>query len=211
MNFLCYRKKATDKENQSLQGNSFIEGRSLQNRISSKILDIIDENRVNGGEKVQSTKLSSFRHSCSTKSIDFKSNLETANNSTLSNIYKENEPKVNESKYIKKFQEILKNDNSLSKSQEFEVLRHSLSISKGISSRNQLEENYLEPILDLLLHKLKKETTNKKVLRTHSITSRVRSKMVDWMLEVLCTYKCRTETFYKAVTIMDQFLLQTTE
>lgn len=211
MNFLCYKKKATDKENQSIQGNSFMEGRCLPTRVSSKILEIIDENKNNVGDKKQTGKLPSFRNSYSTKSIDFQSKFESSTNTSISNLYNEQEGKEKESKYMMKYQEIRKNDSTLNKSQEFEILRNSLTISKGFSAKNQLEGVYMSKILDLLMERLLSDHRTPSVLKNHSITVRVRSKMVDWMLEVLCTYKCRTETFYKAVSILDQYLLKTHE
>jgi hypothetical protein len=46
-------------------------------------------------------------------------------------------------------------------------------------------------------------------LKSHSISATLRAKMIDWMVEVLTSYKCRDQTFFLAVQLMDQFLLKT--
>jgi hypothetical protein len=48
------------------------------------------------------------------------------------------------------------------------------------------------------------------VLGTHGITANLRSKMVDWMIEVLSSYKMSEETFFRSVYMMDAYLKKTT-
>jgi hypothetical protein len=40
----------------------------------------------------------------------------------------------------------------------------------------------------------------------HKIVPEIRTKMVDWMIEVLSVYKSEIETFYLSVFIMDKFI-----
>lgn len=42
-------------------------------------------------------------------------------------------------------------------------------------------------------------------LKHHEITPCLRSKMVDWMVEVLFNFKCNEQTFFLAVSLMDRF------
>jgi len=44
------------------------------------------------------------------------------------------------------------------------------------------------------------------MLAQHSITSSLRSKMVDWMIEVLSSYKMTEETFFRSVFLMDAYM-----
>lgn len=44
------------------------------------------------------------------------------------------------------------------------------------------------------------------VLSRHDITSGLRSKMVDWMIEVLSSYRMSEETFFRSVHLMDAYL-----
>jgi hypothetical protein len=46
-------------------------------------------------------------------------------------------------------------------------------------------------------------------LKNHGITAALRAKMVDWMIEVLTSYKCSEQTFFMAVRVMDTFLAST--
>lgn len=43
------------------------------------------------------------------------------------------------------------------------------------------------------------------ILLNHSITERMRSKMVDWMIEVTENYRCDQATYFLSVDIMDKF------
>ena len=43
-------------------------------------------------------------------------------------------------------------------------------------------------------------------LKRHTITPTLRSKMVDWMIEVLSSYKMSEESFFRSTMLMDLFL-----
>jgi hypothetical protein len=43
-------------------------------------------------------------------------------------------------------------------------------------------------------------------LSNHKITPVLRSRMVDWMIEVLTNFKCDDQTFFCATQIMDRYL-----
>lgn len=46
----------------------------------------------------------------------------------------------------------------------------------------------------------------KELLNAHAISASLRSKMVDWMIEVLSSYKMSEETFFRSVYLMDAYL-----
>lgn len=46
----------------------------------------------------------------------------------------------------------------------------------------------------------------KDCLRCHEITGELRGKMVDWMVEVMNSFKCKNQTFFMAVSLMDRYL-----
>lgn len=50
------------------------------------------------------------------------------------------------------------------------------------------------------------DTMDENFISKHKIISEVRTKMVDWMIEVLSVYKSENETFYLSVYIMDKFI-----
>jgi hypothetical protein len=48
-------------------------------------------------------------------------------------------------------------------------------------------------------------------LETHAIPPNLRSKMVDWMVEVFVSYKCCEQTFFLSVKIMDEYFKKATK
>lgn len=63
---------------------------------------------------------------------------------------------------------------------------------------------------DILRHLCTSSVPMPTVLGTHGITANLRSKMVDWMIEVLSSYKMSEETFFRSVYMMDAYLKKTT-
>ena len=60
------------------------------------------------------------------------------------------------------------------------------------------------------MSKMEREAGDKGcLLRRHEISAEYRGKMVDWMVEVLCTFKCSQQTFFLAVDIMDRYFKNT--
>jgi hypothetical protein len=49
----------------------------------------------------------------------------------------------------------------------------------------------------------------KNCLKKHTISPNLRSKMIDWMIEVLCSYKCKNQSFFLACSYMDRFFATT--
>ncbi|CAD8211569.1 unnamed protein product [Paramecium octaurelia] len=73
----------------------------------------------------------------------------------------------------------------------------------------KLINNYSEPILDYYLEL--NNQTPKNFLSNHTVSSNLRAKMVDWMVEVLTSYKCKDQTFFLAVKLMDSYLQKTSQ
>jgi hypothetical protein len=53
---------------------------------------------------------------------------------------------------------------------------------------------------------LENDAISKNFLYKHKINSEIRTKMVDWMIEVLAVYKSEAETFFLSVHLMDSFI-----
>jgi hypothetical protein len=47
-------------------------------------------------------------------------------------------------------------------------------------------------------------------LKNHEVSGKIRAKMVDWMIEVLSSYKCQDQSLFKAVQLMDRFYEKST-
>ena len=63
---------------------------------------------------------------------------------------------------------------------------------------------YFNKILDKTIFKIPDT-----LLQNHKITPHIRTKMVDWMVEVLSVFDCMEETFFLSVNIMDIFFQKT--
>jgi hypothetical protein len=65
--------------------------------------------------------------------------------------------------------------------------------------------------MDLIRELLEKEQKYwvKEFLAAHTIPANIRAKMIDWMVEVLCSYKCSNHTFFVAVYYLDAFFKYT--
>ena len=80
-----------------------------------------------------------------------------------------------------------------------------LNLSKQYST--QILKDYSESIFSQLsIH-----ANVDKFLGNHSITSFLRAKMVDWMIEVLSSYKMSEESFFRSVSLMDRYLKKETK
>jgi hypothetical protein len=65
-----------------------------------------------------------------------------------------------------------------------------------------VRDDYANSIIETLLED---EEINENYLFNHKITERMRSRMVDWMIEVLSNYNCDQSTFFEAVNLMDRY------
>jgi hypothetical protein len=59
--------------------------------------------------------------------------------------------------------------------------------------------------IDAHLRKLEIENSAADCLMRHKITPVLRSRMVDWMVEVMTNFRCDDQTFFVAVSIMDRY------
>ena len=66
-----------------------------------------------------------------------------------------------------------------------------------------VQEDYSDDILQRLCQA---SSPRPGILSRHAITASLRSKMVDWMIEVLSSYKMSEETFFRSVYMMDAYL-----
>ncbi len=46
-------------------------------------------------------------------------------------------------------------------------------------------------------------------MKRHEVSVKLRARMIDWMIEVLSSFKCQQNTFFISIDIMDKFLLKT--
>lgn len=85
---------------------------------------------------------------------------------------------------------------SLSKANNFPVDEYRSLFTKIV------REDYSNAIITSLLSE---EEENLNFLSNHNITEKMRTRMIDWMIEVLSNYHCEENTFFEAVNIMDRY------
>ena len=111
------------------------------------------------------------------------------------------------------------NSNSSSKSSASSSLNlENLLINVNLSKKNKIDtddyremfskyvrDDYSNSILQSLLED---EQVNENFLNSHKITERMRTRMVDWMIEVLSNYHCDESTYFESVNLMDRYFKQ---
>jgi cyclin B len=68
------------------------------------------------------------------------------------------------------------------------------------------QRDYSSDILNVIINR--SEDVNE-ALQNHMITPNLRAKMVDWMIEVLSSYKMSEECFFRSVKFMDLYFKKT--
>ena len=59
--------------------------------------------------------------------------------------------------------------------------------------------------IDEYQRELEVESNTANSLNRHKVTAALRSRMVDWMIEVLTNFKCDEQTFFLAVSLLDRY------
>ena len=85
---------------------------------------------------------------------------------------------------------------SLSKKNKFDLDDYREMFSKYV------RDDYSNAIINSLMSD---EEENTNYLSSHKITERMRTRMVDWMIEVLSNYRCDESTFFESVNLMDRY------
>lgn len=80
-----------------------------------------------------------------------------------------------------------------------------VALKKKTYSINELENlnlinNYQREFL-----KQNKSINHFGFLSRHDVTCLFRAKMVDWMIEVMTSYKCSDRSLFKAIEVMDKY------
>ena len=115
-------------------------------------------------------------------------NIENDKNNDLSNSIKSSVSSLN-------LENLLVNIN-LSKKNKIDVDDYREMFSKYV------RDDYSNSILQSLLED---EKVNENFLNIHKITERMRTRMVDWMIEVLSNYHCDESTYFEAINLMDRY------
>ncbi|CAD8043080.1 unnamed protein product [Paramecium primaurelia] len=86
--------------------------------------------------------------------------------------------------------------------QELQNITFKPKFDHTIQENKNLQKFYTDEIF-FYLKEQEKKSTPLEFLKNHTIPSNLRAKMIDWMVEVLCSYKCTDQTFFVAVRTLD--------
>lgn len=95
-------------------------------------------------------------------------------------------------------------DNFHNKENSFSITSKVIPILRSRTLEDIISQEYGESISRAQELK-EQETSTKDCLNHHRINDEYRSKMVDWMVEVLDIFNCSKRTFFLSVRIMDLF------
>lgn len=96
--------------------------------------------------------------------------------------------------------------NQIEKKEEVLLLNQSNQASNYLNRENStLIKSYGSESYQYIKH-IENDSICKTFLYKHKINPEIRSKMVDWMIEVLAVYKSEAETFFLSVYLMDSFI-----
>lgn len=152
----------------------------LKNKINASKIAFITESTYRFKEDIQKEK---------TISTDGKMRIKVSENEYIT---------IDEKAYSYNIENILINKHNPANFSNEEYLR---------LYSHLIEKEFANGILENLLRESFSEHLSiKKFLSSHNISERVRSKMIDWIIEVLVNYNCDEQTFFIAVSLMDRYL-----
>ena len=186
-----------------------IPSKSFRNKIdktknSKQPLGVINENDINQGN-VKSKKESQIKKTKTLVNKNPNANSTNTHFHRLSSFNMDNEitnsinasPKASNSTSLN-LENLIVNIN-LSKKNKIDTDDYREMFSKYV------RDDYSNSILQSLLED---EQVNENFLNSHKITERMRTRMVDWMIEVLSNYHCDESTYFEAINLMDRYFKQ---
>ena len=183
------------------KGNKSFRGKIDKNKDSKQPLGVINENDVNQGNikpTNQKNKLTKM------KSMDKVNNQNHSRQLSAFSVEKNSKNTKNETKTISKKVSSLNLENlliniSFTSKNKIETDEYRAMFSKYV------RDDYSNSIIKSLLED---EQVNENYLNNHKITERMRTRMVDWMIEVLSNYHCDESTYFESINLMDRYFKQ---
>lgn len=191
------QKKIIDKEKQKLLNN-------LKENSQEK-----ENNKLNSNQKQKENNKIYNNHN---KNQNKQSKTKRKKNKSYGNISKESYTNLSSFKYKSKIKFQEKNYSSYN----LENLLINVNISENKNNNIEKDEyremfskyvrdDYSNSILESLL---KDDYISKNFLEFHKITPRMRTRMADWMIEVLSNYNCDDLTYFESINLMDRYFVE---
>ena len=168
--------------------------------VKTKIMKQHKIKKIKSFEKINNNNLQIHTRHLSSFKIDKKNNNDIINNQNKTQVKERNINCIfNSSKSIPNSSLNLENlliNINLSKKNKIDIDDYREMYSKYV------RDDYSNSILKSLLED---EQINENFLKCHKITERMRTRMVDWMIEVLSNYHCDESTYFESVNLMDRY------
>jgi hypothetical protein len=182
------------------KANKSFRGKMDKTQTNKQPLGVVNENDVNVGN---------IKHTNPKQKLTKMKSMDKVNNSSHSSHLSS----FNMDKNVKNN----KNENKINKKLSSLNLEN-LLININVNSKNKIEtdeyramyskyvrDDYSNSIIKSLLED---EQINENYLDNHKITERMRTRMVDWMIEVLSNYHCDESTYFESINLMDRYFKQ---
>ena len=182
------------------KANKSFRGKMDKTQTNKQPLGVVNENDVNVGNIKQTNpkqKLTKMKSMDKVNNSSHSSHLSSFNmDKNVKN--NKNENKINKKLSSLNLENLLININFNSKN-KIETDEYRAMYSKYV------RDDYSNSIIKSLLED---EQINENYLDNHKITERMRTRMVDWMIEVLSNYHCDESTYFESINLMDRYFKQ---
>jgi len=157
--------------------------------------DASQTNQANPKQNNVKQKLSKMKSMDKANNDTHTRNLSNTNAETKSKNSKNENKNISKKAYSLNLENLLTNINLKSKN-KIETDEYRSMFSKYV------RDDYSNSIISSLLED---EQINEHYLNSHKITERMRTRMVDWMIEVLSNYHCDESTYFESINLMDRY------
>ena len=157
--------------------------------------DASQTNQANPKQNNVKQKLSKMKSMDKANNDTHTRNLSNTNAETKSKNSKNENKNISKKAYSLNLENLLTNINLKSKN-KIETDEYRSMFSKYV------RDDYSNSIISSLLED---EQINEHYLNSHKITERMRTRMVDWMIEVLSNYHCDESTYFESINLMHRY------
>jgi hypothetical protein len=179
--------------------NKSFRGKAEKTQTNKQPLGVINENDVNQGNIKPNNQKSKLKKM---KSMDKVNNQNHSRHLSAFNVDSKSKNTKNDIKI-----------NSKVSSLNLENLLININFNKNKIEKDEYRSMFSKYVRDdysnsIIKSLLEDEQINENYLENHKITERMRTRMVDWMIEVLSNYHCDESTYFESINLMDRYFKQ---
>jgi hypothetical protein len=194
-------KKNTKNNHIRVKSSKSIRGKIEKTGVKEEPIGVTDENDANQCNQCNSKKSIPKQKKKKMKSMEKVNNTKHSRHLSALDVTRKlkKNPKniINKKVYSLNLENLLININ-YNNENKFETDEYREMFSKYI------RDDYSNSIIKSLLEQ---EQINNNFLENHKINERMRTRMADWMIEVLSNYNCDDLTYFESINLMDRYFL----